>query len=127
MTTLDIAKTPTRDTAERSRLDQEIQFAKTEQLAVMTASMTLLGAVLGFGRLLSPLGPWEKGFGVVATVAVAAGGIGLVWALQTQLKATRLKIASANTAEGTRGYWVSFAYTLVLVCAAAMIVYAYLR
>src|SRR5258707_6374891 len=38
----------------RSRLDLEIRFAKTQQLAVATATMTLLGAILGIGHLLKP-------------------------------------------------------------------------
>jgi protein-S-isoprenylcysteine O-methyltransferase Ste14 len=114
------------DTTELFRLDQEIRFAKTEQLAIMTASMTLLGALLGFGRLLIPLQPWEKGLGVAAACAVAVGGILFIWSLQTHLQTTRAKINSGDDSAGIRGLWISIAYTFVLALGAAMIVYAFI-
>jgi len=114
------------DPTEMSRLDQEIRFAKTEQLAVTTASMTLIGALLGFGRLLIPLKPWEKGLGVLTASAVAVGGILFIWSLQNHLERTRVKINPTDSSAGTRGLWITIAYTLVLAFGAAMVAYAFI-
>ena len=45
--------------AERSRLDQEIRFIKTQQLAISTACVTLLGTIFGIGQLFRPLHWWD--------------------------------------------------------------------
>jgi hypothetical protein len=114
------------DPTEMFRLDQEIRFAKTEQLAVMTSSMTLIGALLGFGRLLIPLKPWEKCLGVLTASAVAVAGILFIWSLQNHLTRTRAKIDSTDSSAGTRGLWITIAYSLVLAFAAAMVSYAFI-
>ena len=46
---------------DRSRIDQELRFAKTQQIAVATAGMTLFGAILGIGHLCSNLSTLGKG------------------------------------------------------------------
>ena len=114
------------DPIEMSRLDQEIRFAKTEQLAVMTASMTLMGALLGFGRLLIPLKPWEKCLGVLTVISVAVGGFLFIWSLQNHLQRTRAKIDPTDSSAGTRGLCITIAYTLVLAFGAAMVAYAFI-
>ena len=110
---------------ELSRLDQEIWFAKTEQLTVMTASMTLMGALLGFGRLLIPLKPWEKWLGVLTAGSVAVGGILFIWSLHNHLVRTRAKLINpTDSSAGTRGLCITWAYTFVLAFGALLVAYA---
>jgi hypothetical protein len=62
----DLATRRTQQIAEQSRLDFEVRFAKTQQLAVATGTMALLGAILGIGHILKPLAPWEIWVGWVS-------------------------------------------------------------
>jgi hypothetical protein len=108
----------------RSRLDLEIRFAKTQQLAVATATMTLLGAILGIGHLFKPLYTWEKRLGIIGAAITAIIGIEFIWSLYVHLSKTRLEIDAKDTKAWQRGMWVTWAFIFTLFVGAVVVGYA---
>ena len=78
--------------ADRSRLDEELRFAKRQQMAVATSAMALLGAILLIGNQLKPLYRWEKYVGMGGAVCVFLVGSYFIFQLQKHLKSIRLRI-----------------------------------
>jgi hypothetical protein len=113
--------------ARRSRFDQEIRFAKTQQLAATTATITLLGAMVGIQRLLEPLQPWQRSAGVIAAAIIAIIGIETVWSLQGHLSRTRLQIDHRDDTHWSRGSPIMWAYILVLFFSAIIVGYIFRR
>jgi hypothetical protein len=111
----------TQEIAERSRLDFEIRFAKTQQIAAATGAMALLGTVVGVGHLLRPLYCWEKWLGGAGALAIAIVGSVFILSLHRHLAKTRRQIDPRDSC--WRGFWVSFVLAFVLVIGAIVVIY----
>ena len=106
---------------------EELRFGKRQQWAVAAATIALIAGAFHLAQSMAPLACWEKAVASNIVLVVAAGGIWLMFDLQTHLASTRTTIDPDDKRPWWRGMPIVFSLAIVQLISAVAVVYSLWR
>ena len=114
--------------ATKMELLDELRFAKRQQWAVTAAAIALIAGIYHIADNADPpMAPWEQHLAVFLVLAVAAGGIWMLFKLQGHLERTRLAVDKKDPNPWQRGLDVVIALVIAITVSAIAVCYSFWR